>query len=206
MREMSTKLNRRQQIAAEMLGFGHRPSQVAGALGASRETISRWQRQAHFAKAVQAAQTELLKTIIQDRQHLLDKSHQILMEAFGNGELLLHTKANLALRFLSVAGGSSNIYSSTERIIDARAAQGDESNEAFTTILGIIDKFSKLSRSFAELRNLNSNLSDYEYRLKATEIVTTAKSENEQSGSIRGHNTNQARIASKSLTSSSVDR
>ena len=172
MREVSTKLNRRQQIAAEMLGFGHRPSQVAGALGASRETISRWQRQAHFAKAVQAAQTELLKTIIQDRQHLLDKSHQILMEAFGNGELLLHTKANLALRFLSVAGGSSNVYSSTERIIDARSPQSDESQQAFREIFEVLDRF-------AELKHLSSNLSDYEYRIRATEIMTTAGFGNE---------------------------
>ena len=172
MREVSTKLNRRQQIAAEMLGFGHRPSQVARALGSSRETISRWQRQAHFAKAIQSAQSELFKTIIQDRQHLLDKSHQVLMEAFDSGELLLQTKANLALRFLSVAGGSSNVYSSTERIIDASDAQDDESNQAFRKIMGVLDKF-------AELKGLSSNLSDYEYRIKATEIMTAAGFDNE---------------------------
>jgi ParB-like chromosome segregation protein Spo0J len=164
MREMSTKLNRRQQIAAEMLGFGHRPSQVAEALGSSRETISRWQRQAHFAKAVQAAQTELLKTIIQDRRHLLDKSHQTLMEAFGSAELLLQTKANLALRFLSVAGGSSNIYSFTERIIDAGAAQADESNQAFMKIMGVLDKL-------AELKAAGQNLNDLDYRTKAQETL-----------------------------------
>lgn len=169
---MSTKLNRRQQIAAKMLGLGQRPSEVARALGSSRETISRWQRQAHFVQAMQATQTELLKTIIQDRQHLLDKSHQILMEAFGSGELLLKTKANLALRFLSVAGSSSNVYSSTERIIDARSAQSDESQQAFMKIMGVLDKF-------AELKGMSSNLSDYEYRIKATEIMTAAGFDNE---------------------------
>jgi ParB-like chromosome segregation protein Spo0J len=164
MREMSTKLNRRQQIAAEMLGFGHRPSEVAGALGSSRETISRWQRQAHFAKAIQSAQSELLKMIIQDRQHLLDKSHQVLIEAFDSCELLLQTKANLALRFLSVAGGSSNIYSSTERIIDAGVAQGDESNQAFMEIMGLLDKL-------AELKADGQNLNNLDYRTKAQEIL-----------------------------------
>jgi len=161
---MSTKLNRRQQIAAEMLGLGQRPSEVARALGSSRETISRWQRQAHFVQAMQATQTELLKTIIQDRQHLLDKSHQILMEAFGSGELLLKTKANLALRFLSVAGGPSNVYSSTERIIDARVGDGDESQQAFIEVMGVLDKL-------AELKAARENLTDLEFGIKVKEII-----------------------------------
>ena len=39
----STKLNKRQLIAAELLGVGYRPSDVAQKLTLRRETISRWQ-------------------------------------------------------------------------------------------------------------------------------------------------------------------
>ena len=45
---MSTKLNKRQRIAAELIGLGHRPSAVASELGVSRETISRWRQVAAF--------------------------------------------------------------------------------------------------------------------------------------------------------------
>lgn len=57
---MSIKLNKRQQIAAEMLGLGYRPSEVARVLDTSRETISRWQRRDNFIKIVQATQSGLL--------------------------------------------------------------------------------------------------------------------------------------------------
>ena len=50
---MSTKLNKRQQIAAEMLGLGSRPSFVAEKLNVSRETISRWQNDQAFMKFAQ---------------------------------------------------------------------------------------------------------------------------------------------------------
>ena len=42
--KMSTKLNNRQLMAAEMLGMGYRPSVVAEKLQVARETVSRWQQ------------------------------------------------------------------------------------------------------------------------------------------------------------------
>ena len=84
---MSIKLNKRQKIAAEMLGLGHRPSEVARALASSRETISRWQKQDTFKKVVQTAQTEFLETIVRDRHQLLNKSHQVLLDALANDRL-----------------------------------------------------------------------------------------------------------------------
>ncbi|MDC1000980.1 hypothetical protein OAS89_00775 [Alphaproteobacteria bacterium] len=40
---MSTNLNKRQLMAADMLGMGYRPSIVAKNLDVTRETVSRWQ-------------------------------------------------------------------------------------------------------------------------------------------------------------------
>ena len=49
---MSTKLNKRQFLAAEMLGIGHRPSAVAEKLAVTRETVSRWQKSPKFEEIV----------------------------------------------------------------------------------------------------------------------------------------------------------
>ena len=46
--KMSTKLNNRQLMAAEMLGMGYRPSVVAEKLQVARETVSRWQQKPDF--------------------------------------------------------------------------------------------------------------------------------------------------------------
>ena len=47
---MTIKLNKRQLIAAEMLGMGHRPSSVAKARR-FKETVSRWQQNENFDAA-----------------------------------------------------------------------------------------------------------------------------------------------------------
>ena len=141
---MSIKLNKRQQIAAEMLGLGHRPSEVARVLDTSRETISRWQRGDNFMKVVHATQSGLLETIIQDRNRLLDESHRVLFKAFSSSNIPIQTKANLAIRFLSMAGSSSNIYFSTERIINTRVRLDDESEQAFTEIMETLDTLAEL--------------------------------------------------------------
>ena len=167
---MSIKLNKRQKIAAEMLGLGHRPSEVARALASSRETISRWQKQDTFKKVVQTAQTEFLETIVRDRHQLLNKSHQVLLDALANDGLPLQTKANLAIRFLSMAGSSTNIYSTAERTIESRIRLDDDSEQAFLEIMQTLDKLS-------ELKTSASNLSDYDFRNKATEIITPCKTE-----------------------------
>ena len=52
---MSTTINKRQLIAAELLGVGHRPSDVAKKLALRRETISRWQVNPDFILANEKA-------------------------------------------------------------------------------------------------------------------------------------------------------
>ena len=63
---MSTTINKRQLIAAELLGVGHRPSDVAKKLALRRETISRWQVNPDFILAKEKAYLEVLSNIIKE--------------------------------------------------------------------------------------------------------------------------------------------
>ena len=62
----SKKLNKRQQIAAYLIGQGSRPSKVAKQLQVSRETISRWRNDQAFMKQAQKSHKELLVNLRSD--------------------------------------------------------------------------------------------------------------------------------------------
>ena len=84
---MSTTINKRQLIAAELLGVGHRPSDVAKKLALRRETISRWQVNPDFILAKEKAYLEVLSNIINESTLLTNKAHQALLEAFEDQEI-----------------------------------------------------------------------------------------------------------------------
>ena len=52
---MSTKRNKRQQIAIQYLAMGYKPSEVAKKIKVRRETISRWQRDDEFERELKFA-------------------------------------------------------------------------------------------------------------------------------------------------------
>ena len=110
LRFKSTKLNKSQLIAAELLGAGHRPSEVARKLSLRRETISRWKVNQDFVLAMNRAHLEVLSNIANDTTRLTNKAHQALLEAFDDEKISKVAKATIGIRYLSLVGAQSNIY------------------------------------------------------------------------------------------------
>ena len=106
----STKLNKSQLIAAELLGAGHRPSEVARKLSLRRETISRWKVNQDFVLAMDRAHLDVLSNIANDTTMLTNKAHQALLEALDDKEISKVAKATIGIRYLSLVGAQSNIY------------------------------------------------------------------------------------------------
>ena len=161
---MSIKLNKRQQIAAEMLGIGYRPSAVAAKLSVSRETISRWQQDRNFKQLSQQSHLELLANLLSDRLLIIDKCHKTVSEAFENGDISAIAKSGLALRYLALTGTQSNVYGSIEQRQDFLMSIDEKSNESFRWIMDILEKL-------GTLKTTNGHLSDAEYRKRAENIV-----------------------------------
>ena len=109
------KLNKRQLIAAELLGVGHRPSDVAKKLSIRRETISRWQVNPEFIFAKERAYLEVLSNIVNEANLLTNKAHQALLEAFDDQEISKVAKATIGIRYLSLVGAQSNTYEKTKK-------------------------------------------------------------------------------------------
>ena len=109
------KLNKRQLIAAELLGVGHRPSDVAKKLSIRRETISRWQVNPEFIFAKERAYLEVLSNIVNESNLLTNKAHEALLEAFDDQEISKVAKATIGIRYLSLVGAQSNTYEKTKK-------------------------------------------------------------------------------------------
>ena len=161
---MSTKLNKRQRLAAELIGLGHRPSAVASELGVSRETISRWRQLPTFNEQSQKAHIDLLASLLTDRLQLIDRCHEALSDALSCKETSNATKATLAVRYLSLNGSQTHIYHSIDNDDGRLSARDEESNRAFRWIMDKLDKL-------AGLKARNDHLTDAEYRRMAEDIV-----------------------------------
>ena len=155
---MSTTINKRQLIAAELLGVGHRPSDVAKKLSLRRETISSWQVNPDFILAKEKASLEVLSNIINESTLLTNKAHQALLEAFEDQEVNKVAKAGIGIRYLSLVGSQSSTYEkSNSKYIEL--SKRTDNNEVvakwFVDVLdGIRDlKPSKGVRADDELRN-----------------------------------------------------
>ena len=160
----SINLNKRQQLGAQMLGAGVRPSVVAEKLNTSKETISRWQKNTLFVKAIKQAHLQILKEITSSTVSLADKAHSILEDLFDDQEYNKHLKASVAVRFLSMLGSQHNPYNKFQKKYDSLNDTKGETDEAFRWFLSILD-------DLAELKRNSTNISDREYRVKANAIV-----------------------------------
>ena len=161
---MSTKLNKRQRIAAELIGLGHRPSAVASELGVSRETISRWRQLATFNEQSQKAHLDLLASLIADRLQLIDRCHKAIGDALNCKDTSNAIKASVAVRYLALNGSQSHVYHSIDNDHGRLSARDEESNRAFQWVT---DKLDKLAR----LKARNDLVTDKEYRRMAEDIV-----------------------------------
>ena len=161
----SINLNKRQQLGAQMLGAGVRPSVVAEKLNTSKETISRWQKNTIFVKAIKQAHLQILKEITSSTVSLADKAHSILEDLFDDQEYNKHLKASVAVRFLSMLGSQHNPYNKFQNKYDSLNDTNGESDKAFQWFLSVLD-------NLAELKRNSPNISDKEFREKANAIVT----------------------------------
>ena len=145
---MSTKINKRQLIAAELLGVGHRPSDVAKKLSIRRETISRWQVNQEFIFAKEKAYLEVLSNIVNESNLLTNKAHQALLEAFDDQEISKVAKATIGIRYLTLVGAHSNTY--------------EKSNNKYTELSKLTDNNKVIVNWFVDLleviRNLKSSI------------------------------------------------
>ncbi len=148
-----------------MLGAGVRPSVVAEKLNTSKETISRWQKNTLFLKAIKQAHLHILKEITSNTVSLADKAHFILQDLFDDQEYNKHLKASVAVRFLSMLGSQHNPYSKFQNKYDSLNDTKGETDEAFRWLLSVLDDLAELKRNSAEI-------SDRDYRQKANAIVT----------------------------------
>ena len=161
---MSTKLNKRQQLAAELIGLGHRPSAVASELSVSRETISRWRQLPTFNEQSRKAHLDLLVSLLADRLQLIDRCHEAIGDALNCKDTSKAIKASVAVRYLALNGSQSHVYHSIENDHGRLSARDEESNRAFQWMIEKLD-------GLAKLKTTNGHLTDAEYRKKAEDIV-----------------------------------
>ena len=108
--EKSKKLNKRQKIAANLIGLGSRPSEVAEKLSISKETISRWQAQEEFEAETDSVTKTLLLEMLNERLALIDICHKVIKDILGSDDTAANIKGNIALKYLNAVGSKANAY------------------------------------------------------------------------------------------------
>ena len=145
------KLNKRQLIAAELLGVGHRPSDVAKKLSIRRETISRWQVNQEFIFAKEKAYLEVLSSIVNESNLLTNKAHQALLEAFDDQEISKVAKATIGIRYLSLVGAQSNTYEKTNKKYTELSKVTDNNGIIAKWLVDLLEGIRNLKPSRGEL-------------------------------------------------------
>ena len=147
----SMKLNKRQLIAAELLGVGVRPSDVAQKLTLRRETISRWQVNPDFILAKEKAYLEVLSNIINESTLLTNKAHQALLEAFEDQEITKVAKAGIGIRYLSLVGSQSSAYEKSNSKYIELSKRTDNNEVVVKWFVDILDGIRDLKPSRGEI-------------------------------------------------------
>ena len=158
------KLNKRQLIAAELLGVGVRPSDVAQKLTLRRETISRWQVNPDFILAKEKAYLEVLSNIINESTLLTNKAHQALLEAFEDQEITKVAKAGIGIRYLSLVGSQSSAYEKSNSKYIELSKRTDNNEVVVKWFVDILDGIRDLKPSRGEI-------TDDDLRYRASELI-----------------------------------
>ena len=148
---MSTTINKRQLIAAELLGVGHRPSDVAKKLSLRRETISRWQVNPDFILAKEKAYLEVLSNIIKESTLLTNKAHQALLEAFEDQEISKVAKATIGIRYLTLVGAQSTAYEKSNSKYIELSKRTDNNEVVAKWFVDVLDGIRDLKPSRGEI-------------------------------------------------------
>ena len=147
------KLNKRQLIAAELLGVGVRPSHVAQKLSLRRETISRWQVNPDFVLAKEKAYLEVLSNIVNEANLLTDKAHRALLEAFDDQEISKLAKAGIGIRYLSLVGSQSTAYEKSNSKYIELSKRTDNNEEVAKWFVDVLEGIRDLKPCKAEVNN-----------------------------------------------------
>jgi len=150
---MSTTINKRQLIAAELLGVGHRPSDVAKKLALRRETISRWQVNPDFILAKEKAYLEVLSNIIKESTLLTNKAHQALLEAFEDQEISKVAKATIGIRYLTLVGAQSTAYEKSNSKYIELSKRTDNNEVVAKWFVDVLEGIRDLKPCKAEVNN-----------------------------------------------------
>lgn len=171
---MSTKLNKRQFLAAEMLGIGHRPSAVAEKLGVTRETVSRWQNSQEFEEIVTQSCINNLSAITAESALIISKANNAIIEAFDNTDASVCAKASVAIRYLSCVGHQNNVYQKLNERKDRLQRAESQDMTSFQWLADILD-------CIAELKASRRHITDAEYREQIDGLFAKTKAGTEPS-------------------------
>ena len=106
---MSRKLNENQLIAVHLIASGFKASNVSKKLGIREETLSRWRQEDIFKEALQDTTEIILREIVETHKNILIKCQNVIVDTLSNENLDILKKANIALRYLSLMRGKSDI-------------------------------------------------------------------------------------------------
>ena len=167
--KMSTKLNNRQLMAAEMLGMGYRPSVVAEKLQVTRETVSRWQQKPDFEEMQRQSYMSTLNDITNETTLIISKANSALLAVFDDENAASSSKANIAVRYLSCVGNQNTIYQRLSEAAYKMSNLEDEDMKAFQWVADVLD-------CIAELKASTGRVTDAEYRERIEKLFKKARS------------------------------
>jgi 1,2-phenylacetyl-CoA epoxidase catalytic subunit len=166
--KMSTKLNNRQLMAAEMLGMGYRPSVVAEKLQVTRETVSRWQQKPDFEEMQRQSYMSTLNDITNETTLIISKANSALLTVFDDENAASSSKANIAVRYLSCVGNQNTIYQRLSEAAYKMSNSEDEDMKAFQWVADVLN-------SIAELKASTGRVTDAEYRERIEKLFKKAR-------------------------------
>ena len=172
---MSTKLNKRQLLAAAMLGMGNKAKVVSKELGIRCETLSRWKQMDEFNDVMHQTHVHLYEDMINQQTFLIRKSQNIIEEALSKSSLPLQIKANLAMRFLQIYSGSSSAYEKMETHLKKTKSVGKENHDYLKVQHSII-------KAFFNIRDFEKMYSGEEFRGKVIEQIGCVNKDMEEAG------------------------
>ena len=161
---MSTKLNKKQLLAAEFLAFGETARSVSAKLGIRHETISRWKKIPCFADMIRDVQLILFQEMIARQTSLLSYSQEAVLNAFKSTETTETFKANLGIKYLNLYGGASTVHDKMEKFYQLQKKANNDNNYSVRKVFDIIDNLFVIDK-------ISDNLTDDQYRLKVKELL-----------------------------------
>ena len=106
---MSIKLNENQLIAVHLIASGVKASNISKQIGIREETLSRWRQEDIFKEALEDTTEIILREIVDTHKNILIKCQNIIVDTLNDKNLDMLKKANIALRYLSLIKGKSDI-------------------------------------------------------------------------------------------------